>query len=422
MKTAISSAIKSGVRGSWLHRQQKAFREARSDRRPRLLTDVSVIMRHDAQTGIQRVVRAVWSNLLERSGTTFDVVPVFATHTRGYRFASPDFLDHPTAQRVPGQTVGVQPGDKFLGLDLSAHLLPTYQRQLSSWRAAGATTHVVVYDLLPIYRPHWFNTQTVSNFKRWIEIVRNHCDQALCISDYVAQELETYLGDSKRRPAIGRIRLAGDIEASLPSRGIDESVSKIIAGVHRMPTVLMVGTIEPRKGYDVALKAFEHLWERHREGGPALVIVGKPGWQTEALQDRIRNHPEQGRRLFWLTNVSDDGLGRLYDGCSAAFLASHAEGFGLPAIEAAMHGRHALVRDLPVFREQKLANLCYFADDSPAALAASLEELLRRSNSPPAPSVLPSWSECVTEMLAQLGLVESDAQAPLAGTRSYAAI
>jgi glycosyltransferase involved in cell wall biosynthesis len=403
---ALKSAIKNSARSSWLYRNRQAFRETKCGRRPRLLTDVSVIMRHDAQTGIQRVVRAVWSNLLERSGTTFDLVPVFATHTHGYRFARLDFLGLPTAERLPGETVGVQPGDKFLGLDLSAHLLPTYRRQLSSWREAGATTHLIVYDLLPIYRPHWFNRQTVRNFKRWIEIVRDQCDQALCISDHVAQELEAYLTEFGRRPNIGRIKLAGDIEGSLPSRGIGDSLAETIDRVRQMPTILMVGTIEPRKGYDVALSAFEYLWQTLGKNAPALVIVGKPGWRTEGLQDLIRRHPEQGKRLFWLENASDDGLGRLYEACSAVFLASHAEGFGLPAMEAAMHGRYVLVRDLPVFREQQLPNLSFFSDDSPPALAMALATLLHRTTSPVAKSALPSWDDCVNDLLVELGLQE----------------
>jgi glycosyltransferase involved in cell wall biosynthesis len=420
MKAALGSVISSGARGAWLRRQQAAFREERSDRRPRLLTDVSVIFRHDAQTGIQRVVRAVWSNLLERSASTFDVVPVVATRTHGYRFASPDFMERPSAERLLGDTVGVQSGDKFLGLDLSAHLLPTYKRQLSSWRLAGATTHLLVYDLLPLQRPHWFNKQTVRNFQRWIEVVRDQCDQALCISDHVARELKAYLSKGVGSPRIGRIQLAGDMEASLPSRGIDVSVSDAIDRLCQRPAILMVGTIEPRKGYDVALAAFEHLWRVLPEEAPALIIVGKPGWQTDGLQHLIRNHPEQGERLFWLLNVSDEGLARLYDACSAVFLASHGEGFGLPAMEAAMHGRYALVRDLPVFREQELGNLSFFTGDDPSALAADLIDLLRRANSQPAVAALPNWNDCVTDMLAQMGL-RDDANFAVQRPENYAA-
>lgn len=403
---ALKSAITSRARDLWAYRNLDAAPGKHPPARPRLFVDVSVIIQHDAQTGIQRVVRAVWSNLVERSAAAFEVVPVFATRTHGYRVASPDFLSRSAMQRLPGRYVRAQAGDKFLGLDLSAHLLPTYQRQVSGWREAGATVHLLVYDLLPIQRPHWFNNRTVRNFSRWIDMVRTHCDQALCISADVAKELDAFLGASADRPRIGKIKLAGDIEASHPSRGIDERLAEIIAQLRAVPTILMVGTVEPRKGYDVALAAFEHLWRSLGPDAPALVIVGKPGWRTDALQDSIRNHPEQGTRLFWLPNVSDEGLGRLYDACSAVFSASHGEGFGLPAVEAALHGRHALVRDLAVFREQQLPNLSFFEEDDPQALAASLQGLLQRAKAPPPATVTACWHECVTDMLEQLGFNE----------------
>ena len=139
-------------------------------------------------------------------------------------------------------------------------------------------------------------------------------------------------------------------------------------------TVLMVGTIEPRKGYDAALAAFEHLWSEMGEGAPSLMIVGKPDRQTDALQMRIRNHPEHGRRLHWLEEVSDEALAQFYRACDAALLASAGEGFGLP-VRSALHRRWVLVRDLPVFREQRLPNLRYFTEDLP-------EGACRRRDSP----------------------------------------
>lgn len=405
--------MNSGTRRLPVRRNQDSAEESTSAPRPRILVDVSVIIQHDAQTGIQRVVRALWSGLLERSGTTFQLVPVFATRTHGYRVAGTDFLDRLPVQRPLGGPVTVRPGDKFLGLDLCAHLLPTYQRQISEWRAAGATVHLIVYDLLPIHGPQWFKRQTVRNFARWIEVVRNHCDQALCISDHVADELRAFLGSGQRQPAIARIQLAGDIEGSRPSRGIDASASTILDRMSQSPSILMVGTVEPRKGYDVALAAFEHLWRTQGEEAPLLIIVGKPGWRTAALQRLIRNHEQYGNRLFWMSNLSDESLGQFYTACSAVFLASHAEGFGLPPIEAAMHQRHALVRDLPVFREQELPNLSYFSDDRPHALADSLRELLRRSSKPMPVGDLPTWSDCATQLLDKLGLNDEMASTSL---------
>lgn len=402
--TKLRALLSSGIGGL---RRPLGFgqsREASAHARPRILTDVSVIIRHDAQTGIQRVVRAIWTNLMERSGASFDVVPVYASRRHGYRYARPDFLSVPVAERLRGKPVRPAAGDRFLGLDLAAHVLPAYERQLKMWRAAGVTTHLVVYDLLPIQRPDWFTEKAVQRFNRWLQVVRNSCDQALCISDQVAQDLREQLSAASARPSIGRLRLAGDIDGSHPSRGIGPDVQQAINFATRHPAVLMVGTVEPRKGYDLALAAFAQLWKDMGDAAPALIIAGKPGWRTDSLQDRLSTHRESGRRLFWLSSVSDEGLAQLYEACSGVLLASRAEGFGLPAIEAAMHGKIALVRDLPVFREQQLANLLYFDDDSAGPLGERIVELLRLSDTEIGPVGLPTWQQCVDDLLRQIGL------------------
>jgi len=126
----------------------------------------------------------------------------------------------------------------------------------------------------------------------------------------------------------------------------------------------------------------------------------------------LHEHPEQGRRLHWLQDVSDEALTQFYQTCSAVFLASYDEGFGLPLIEAASHRRWTLVRDIYVFREQSLSNLCYFTDDAPEQLASALEELLRAAEaSPPPPQSLPAWSWCVDRLLEEINLAP-DAMAP----------
>ncbi len=72
----------------------------------------------------------------------------------------------------------------------------------------------------------------------------------------------------------------------------------------------MVGTLEPRKAHQQVLEAFEQLWNDGQK--IQLVIVGKQGWMVESLAQRIRTHPELGKRLFWLENVSDEYLEKIY--------------------------------------------------------------------------------------------------------------
>jgi len=402
---AVSRLANRAARQMWLARNSAAFRDTETRRRPRLLVDVSVIMRHDAATGIQRVVRSIWSHLRILEGRDFDVLPVHAGRSRGYCFAPGDFL---MPDSRPGHIpVGVRPGDKFLGLDLSAHYLPNYIDQLAAWKSNGASLHFVIYDLLPLTRPDWFMPSTSRNFARWLDTVATIGDQALCISDTVVQELgRRIIGTpAHERLTVGRLHLSGDIAGSLPSAGLSLEVRSVLARLRSRPSILMIGTIEPRKGYDRALDAFSLLWDSDGDTAPDLVIIGKRGWKTAALQERIRNHPQHGQRLHWLENVSDEALTKFYGAALGVFIASYDEGFGLPLVEAARHRRWVLARDLPVFAGQRLLNVIYFSHDSPDALAHDLRDLVRvASGGLPPTTNSPKWSWCVERLIEEIGL------------------
>ena len=100
-------------------------------RNRQLLVDVSVIVQSDARTGIQRVVRAVLSELQSQLPWGFDLCPVFATKKQAYHYAG-DFSEKLGLTRVTEKNclVKTAPGDIFLGLDLAAHILPRRTTQI----------------------------------------------------------------------------------------------------------------------------------------------------------------------------------------------------------------------------------------------------------------------------------------------------
>jgi glycosyltransferase involved in cell wall biosynthesis len=378
-----------------------------------LLVDVSVIHQSDARTGIQRVVRSLLLQLLRAPPAGYRVCPIFATRQHGYRYAAPDFLEQPAqAPNAAGQPVQVQSGDLFLGLDLAAHLLPRHQAQVLRWKRSGVKLHVMVYDLLPLQHPEWFNPKTTRNFKRWIKWLAVYADSAVCISETVKLELGTWLSVKFDLPRTAlpasAIVLGADIDASAPSGGLPAKAEFLLARLRNTPAVLMVGTLEPRKGYDQALAAFEYLWQQPGKA-PLLVIVGRPGWKTDTLQQTLRAHPQAGKRLIWLEDASDEFLARLYVACSGVLVASRAEGFGLPLIEAALHGKPVLARDIAVFRETTVAGVEYFSGDTPQALATSIEYWLKSGPAvaQPTPNKRPpTWQLAAAQLSRALGLVQ----------------
>ena len=382
-----------------------------------LLVDVSVIHQSDAGTGIQRVVRSLLLQLLQAPPAGYKVCPIFATRQHGYCYVAPRFVAQPAhAPEAAGESlqakVQVQSGDFFLGLDLAAHLLPHHQAQLLYWKRSGVKVHVVVYDLLPLQHPKWFNPKTTRNFKRWIKWVAVYADSAICISETVKMDLRVWLSAHFNLPpatvAISTIVLGADIDASAPSDGLPANAQFLLARLRNTPAVLMVGTLEPRKGYDQALAAFELLWQQS-SSAPLLVLVGRSGWKTEALQEKLRTHAQAGKRLFWLQDASDEYLTNLYATCQGVLVASRAEGFGLPLIEAALYDKPVLARDLSVFREIALPGATFFSGEEPAQLASAITHWLPKSAHGSGTKAKPrrsvgTWQTTARQLIEVLGL------------------
>lgn len=376
-----------------------------------LFVDVSVIYRNDARTGIQRVVRALLMELLKTPPLGYTVRPVFATTKQGYCYADPEFLNYSVASNsVLDDRVVAKRGDVFLALDLAANVLPRHQTQVFEWKRIGVKIHVVVYDLLPLQHPEWFNDKTIKNFKRWIKWVALFADSAVCISNTVKNQLAVFLSErfslSPNSLLASTIVLGADICASAPSVGLPDNAAVILELLRKTPSVLMVGTLEPRKGYDQALAAF-NLLSQQNEIAPLLVIVGRAGWKTENLQRELRAHPRADKQLFWLEDVSDEFLTALYINCAGVLVASRAEGFGLPLIEAILHGKHVLARDIAVFREIGSARVSFFSSNVPQELADAITDwfkCINQVNPQPENSQLPTWQTSANQLKYALGI------------------
>lgn len=354
-----------GKRRQALINEVKSPQVAAGREKRQLLVDVSVIIKSDVRTGIQRVVRAILSELLSSPPNGYSVRPVFADAAHSYHYAPEDFdlaNDNATLDFSLSKRVNVDQGDVFLALDLATQQLSKYQDQLERWKRKGVAIHVMVYDLLPVLHPEWFHSRTTRNFYRWLRALAVVADSAICVSNSVKDDLIAWLKTKYRIPGkslpIKIIPMGCDFEASVPNYGMPDIARALLQKFSENPTAIMVGTLEPRKGHQHVLDAFEFLWRQGHDIN--LLIVGKRGWKTNKLQSLLEQHPERNVRLFWLENVSDEFLLSLYQVSCGLIMASEAEGYGLPIIEALANGKLVVARDLPVFREITSPNLMFF--------------------------------------------------------------
>lgn len=250
----------------------------------------------------------------------------------------------------------------------------------------GGIITAVMYDIIPLTNPEFFEKELTMRFKSKFNALKNSIDIIMTISKNESENIKNYLKENFKieNKKISYFDLGCDFaDKSKESKEnkdtensggiIRKDLIEIIETMKTMKTMetvnppmpskklyLMVGTIEPRKGYDYTLEAFEELWSGGFTG--VLVIAGKIGWDVEEVIKKIGSSAYVNKNLFVFNDLNDEELDFLYNKADAAICASKREGFSLPMAEAAFYGVKVLASDIPVFREigEKYTVFSYF--------------------------------------------------------------
>lgn len=255
------------------------------------------------------------------------------------------------------------PGDVLILPDSSWAIDPW--PTIAAAKNGGAKVVSVWYDLIPILYPEKFDGDLVADFKRYLERLLAEADAMVAISETVRGEIAAYARE--RGLPVPRLAHAwpGVELARVPERPRSD-----LARILLRPTVLLVSTLEPRKGHWVLLDAMEVLWARGIDAN--CLFIGRIGWNVEELAQRLRRHRERSRRLFHLTDASDSDVAQAYAHASVTAYPSLAEGLGLPIIEAELSGCPVVCTDIPVFREVAGPETTLFSPRTGEALADAL--------------------------------------------------
>ena len=370
--------------------------------RQRILVDVTHINDSDEKTGIQRVVRNIvrWFYCSDRTG--FDVIAV--------RLESNELVEASawlrTQKLIPEHSGAATPegriqprwGDILLMLDSSWAKIDEYLPVFEKIRDCFGKVYSVIYDLLPVRHPHLFVKGGADWFGRWLEKAVQNSDGIVCISRAVADELESFCRsvDYDLPPRLGYWHLGCDFQQTTNMILVER-----IRSATSRPTLLMVGTVEPRKNHALAIDAMEIVWANGVDAN--LCIAGKRGWMVEELMKRLRGHIEFGRRLHLIEQPSDEELHCCYQSSTGLLVLSAGEGFGLPIVEAAQFDTPIIANDIPVFREIAGEHASYVTLGSAQQLANDLKAWLERAarNDVPRSMGMPrlSWEQSAEALL-----------------------
>lgn len=204
-------------------------------------------------------------------------------------------------------------------------------------RIAKATVGLVVlvHDTIPLDHPTLCRPDTPERFRQAMQAVSALADLVIFSTQDARRQAEVHFARFGRVP-----------NAVVAPLGVVPAPPEPLTFTPSQPYFLCLGTIEPRKNHALLLD----IWQELPQPVPQLYLAGTRGWASADLLERLDALPKDGP-VQLLTGLRDGQISTLLSGARALLFPSLAEGFGIPAFEAAAQGTPLVLSDITVFQE-----------------------------------------------------------------------
>ncbi len=376
----------------------------------KIYIDVSVLTLATFITGIQRVTREIIVRLIKESGFEVVLLHYNAAHNIYCQIDNVAFVNYYvynqgikekmiTKHKIPLDQI--ERGSIFFDLDAAwmcrmkrSYLLPILKSQ-------GVKIVAHIYDIISITHPQFCLERGVYNFMDFIGAHIQYADKLIVNAQATVDELRRLTsGIGCELPSCSVVPLGADFKDNKAIA--DEEVSKQLADIAKEKKyILMVGTIEPRKNHKFLLDAYDHGLKKL---GYNIILAGYMGWNMEAFEKRLKEHPDYGRGIYHLIGLKDKEIAYLYQHAEMLAFLSYTEGFGLPIIEAMQRGTPVLASDIPVLREVGGECCLWVEQDNVEDLCEKVKMHLQNGDpiiySPKIPIL--NWEECKDKIVGVL--------------------
>lgn len=189
-------------------------------------------------------------------------------------------------------------------------------------------TLLTVHDLSFVHYPHVYTANLVNYLNRVVPWSVRRATHILADSTATKQDLI----DIWQTPAEKVTVLYSGVDSRFKPVSQPEAISQMRAkyNLGGAPYIFTVGTVQPRKNYQMLIRAFASIAPHEPHN---LVIAGGKGWLYDDILAEVQKYNLVGRVLF--TGFVDDAdLPALYSEATLFVFPSLYEGFGLPLLEA----------------------------------------------------------------------------------------
>ncbi len=266
-------------------------------------------------------------------------------------------------------------------------------RILSELRTSGVDRIVFLHDLIPITHPEFCRPGDRDKHKDRVINTLTNASRIIVNSQYTADELESFAADQRiTPPPIHAVHL-----------GLEPTFLKPLTTTEPRPYFVHIGTIEARKNLAFLLTIWRRLQEHMGDKAPQLVLIGRYGWENEAVLDHLERSPPLRGLVHQAADLPDSAIATLMAGATALLAPSSVEGFDLPAVEASALGIPLIASDIPAHRE--LVPNAQLID--PLDGLGWLNALENATLNPPkaGPFVAPTWQGHFADVGRRVGLI-----------------
>ena len=181
-------------------------------------------------------------------------------------------------------------------------------------------------------------------------------------TDYVKQDLINNLGVS-----------ASKIVVTSESADAIKEIPKKINQLYKKPFIFYVGRAQAHKNINGLLLAFKKIQQNNSK--VMLVLAGKKDLAYQHIENLVKK--QNIHNVVFTDYVSEGQLHWLYKNCLAYVFPSFSEGFGLPGLEAMVHGAPLVSSNATCLPEVYKDSALYFNPNNVNDIALKIDRIIR---------------------------------------------
>lgn len=221
-----------------------------------------------------------------------------------------------------------------------------------------------VHDLTPLTHPRYHLLWPRLWFKLFLANSIHKSSYIFVPSDSTRKAVLDYVPGSANK--VLTVPLATDFN------GEEKVQKKLINKLNLNKYFLYIGTIEPRKNLEFLIRNFA-IWSKQNPGID-LILAGQNGWLNQEIWQAVNE--VNSSNIRYLGYVPRSYLPTLIQKSIALVYPSHAEGFGLPILEALKFGKLVLASEIPVHKEVAGDVAFYFGPEDAESLKSALDKAM----------------------------------------------